>query len=301
MAPAVTVPPELDGERLDKAVAVLAGVSRAEARALLDAGAVSVDGRQAPARERVRAGQEVKVAPVEPRPLLVPEPLPVVVVFEDDDLLVVDKPPGIVVHPGAGTREGTLAARLLARYPELEGVGEEGRWGIVHRLDRDTSGLLVVARTAAAHEALSAALRRREVHRRYLALVVGVPDAPTGTIDGPLGPDPARPTRRRVTPTGKPARTHYRQLSRWPGASLLEVTLETGRTHQIRVHLSAVGHPVVGDTVYGRPGAVSAPRMFLHASRLELAHPRTGEPLVVESPLPEDLAAVLAGLGPPEG
>lgn len=297
----MTVPPELDGERLDKAVAVLAGVSRAEARALLDAGAVTVEGRRAPARERVRAGQEVEIASVEPRPVLVPEPLPLVVVFEDGDLVVVDKPPGVVVHPGAGAREGTLAARLLARYPEIEGVGEEGRWGIVHRLDRDTSGLLAVARTADAHEALTAALRRREVRRRYLALVAGVLDAPTGTIDAPLGPDPARPTRRRVTPTGKPARTHYREVSRWPAASLLEVTLETGRTHQIRVHLSAVGHPVVGDPVYGRPGAVSSPRIFLHASRLELAHPRTGEPLVFESPLPADLAAVLAGLGPPDG
>jgi len=297
------VPAELAGERLDKAVAVLAGVSRAEARALVDAGSVLLGGRPAAARERVAAGDEIDIGESAAPEILVAEDVPVVVVFEDADLLVVDKPPGMVVHPGAGTRSGTLAAGLLARFPDLAGVGEEGRWGIVHRLDRDTSGLLVVARTAAAYGALTAALRRRDIHRRYLALVAGTFDAPTGTIDAPLGPDPARPTRRKVTPTGKPARTHYRQLSRWDrvDVSLLEVTLETGRTHQIRVHLAAIGHPLVGDRVYGRPGSVASPRIFLHAARLELPHPGMGEVLVVESPLPADLAAVLAGLGPPDG
>lgn len=296
------VPDGLAGERVDKAVAVLAGVSRAAARSLVDAGAVQVASRPAAGKDRVQAGDEIEIEEVVTAPRLVAEPVSLDVVYADRDLVVVDKPAGMVVHPGAGTATGTLASGLLARFPEIEGVGEEGRWGIVHRLDRNTSGLLVVARTSQAYEALAAAVRRRDIHRRYQALVIGAFDAPTGTIDAPIGPDPARPTRRSVLAGGKPSRTHYRQVARWAAmdAALLDVTLETGRTHQIRVHLAAIGHPVVGDPVYGRPCAVSTPRIFLHACRLELAHPRTGEPLVFESPLPLDLGGVLASLGPPD-
>jgi 23S rRNA pseudouridine1911/1915/1917 synthase len=293
-----TVPPELDGDRLDLIVSRLAGLSRSRARALVDAGGVQVGGRRGTANERLPAGTRLVIGPAPPARRLEPAPVEFTVRFEDPDLVVVDKPPRLVVHPGAGVSGPTLAAGLLHRYPEIDGVGEEGRWGIVHRLDRDTSGLLVVARTEAAHAGLQSAIAHRQVVRVYRALALGSFELPTGTIDAPIGSDPARPTRRRVDPAGRPARTHYRVVRAWtrPACALLEVRLETGRTHQIRVHLASIGHPVVGDRVYGRPGAVDAPRIFLHASRIELDHPVTAERLVVESPLPDDLAAVVERL-----
>jgi 23S rRNA pseudouridine1911/1915/1917 synthase len=285
----VLIPPELEGTRADKAVAVLAGVSRSRARRWIEDGRVRVDGQRVAPSDPVAAGSRVEF-PDSADDELAPEPVDFDVVYEDDQLLVVDKPPGLVVHPGAGRTSGTLAAGLLHRYPELEGVGEPGRWGIVHRLDKDTSGLLVVARTADAFGTLRRDLRARRIRRRYLALVTGTMPARRGTIDAPLGRDPSRPTRRAVVPDGKPAVTHYRVVEEWPDVSLLEVELETGRTHQIRVHLAAIGHPLVGDTVYGRPGPT---RIFLHASGIELPHPADRRPLTFESPLPADLRSVL--------
>lgn len=289
------VPPELDGERLDLIVARLGGVSRGRARALVDAGEVLVEGRSVEARERLSEGTVLEIGEIEDDTGLEPSPADFEVRYQDPHLLVVDKPPGLVVHPGAGTMSSTLASGLLHRYPEIEGIGDENRWGIVHRLDRDTSGLLLVALTQPAFDGLRQALSRRQIHRRYLALVLGVFSVPTGTIDAPIATDPARPTRRRVDALGRPARTHYRVIDSWdpPGVSLLDVTLETGRTHQIRVHVASIEHPVAGDRAYGRPGPVDPPRIFLHAARLSFEHPITREVMEVESPLPPDLQAVL--------
>ncbi|MFO7298933.1 MAG: RluA family pseudouridine synthase [Actinomycetes bacterium] len=299
----LTVPAHLEGERLDKAVAALLGVSRAVARDLVDRGAL-VDGHPASPSDRVGEGSVITVAVPDPKAELAAEEVSFGVLYEDGHLIVVDKPAGIVVHPGSGRLTGTLVAGLLNRYPELEGVGQKDRWGLVHRLDKDTSGVLVVARTQEAHDALSAMLRRREITRVYLTLVHGIPGSPTGTVDAPIARDPATPLRRALHPEGKPARTHYRVLDTYPerGCSYLEVRLETGRTHQIRVHLSAIGHPVVGDTLYGpRRQRLGADRIFLHAARLSFTHPFTGDEVAVESPLPADLTRVLSSLGPGAG
>jgi 23S rRNA pseudouridine1911/1915/1917 synthase len=291
----LTVPDALGGSRVDKAVAELLGVSRAVARHLVDEG-VTIDGVPADPSDRVSARSVLRVPPLEEKPVLAPEAVDFDVVYEDEDLIVVDKPPGLVVHPGGGRLSGTLAGGLLHRYPELMGVGQEGRWGVVHRLDKDTSGLLLVARNEESHRRLTASLRRREITRMYTTLVHGVLDSATGTIDAPIGRDPAQPMRRALIAEGKPARTHYEVTATFPEAdcSLLSVRLETGRTHQIRVHFAAIDHPVVGDPSYGRrPRRTTSPRMFLHASELRLAHPRTDVPVVVSSPLPEDLQNVL--------
>ncbi len=292
------VPPALDGERVDKIVAMLAGVSRAEARAMVDAGDVSGEHGRLSAKERLEQGAVVVFPEPEAAAGLQAEAIDFEVVFADADLIVVDKPPGVVVHPGAGRAAGTLAAGLLDRFPEIEGVGQPGRWGIVHRLDRDTSGLLVVARSDRAYRVLVQAMRRRQVKRGYLTLVQGTFSIPRGTVDAPIGRDPHHPTRRAMIQQGRPAVTHYRRRTEWepPGVALLEVQLETGRTHQIRVHLAGIGHPVIGDRLYGGRDPVSAPRMFLHAAHLELDHPVSGEHLVYDSPLPEDLEEVLKTL-----
>jgi 23S rRNA pseudouridine1911/1915/1917 synthase len=283
----VEVPADLDGERADLVVARLGGLSRSQARGLADAGDVRCDGTVVAARDRLAAGSVVEFEPPPPDPGLVAEEVPFGVRYEDDHLAVVDKPAGVVTHPGAGRRTGTLAAGILHRWPRVRGVGAEDRWGIVHRLDRETSGLLVVALDADAYDGLREAIRKREVERVYLAAIAGSPDMPTGTIDAPIGRDPGRPTRKRVDPEGRPARTHYRVLSHVGDASLLEVRLETGRTHQIRVHLASIGHAVLGDGIYG--DGSGAPRVFLHASHLAFDHPLTRERIAVDSPLPEDL------------
>jgi 23S rRNA pseudouridine1911/1915/1917 synthase len=289
------IPSHLVGERADKVVAELAGVSRQVSRRLFAAG-VTLDGEAVTPDRRV-AGGVIEF----PRPEAGSSPPAVEVafgvVYEDADLLVVDKPPGLVVHPGAGSPQPTLASGLLHRFPDLEGVGEPGRWGIVHRLDRGTSGLLVVARTQQALGRLQADLRQRRIHRAYLTLVHGVPSLPTGTVDAPIGRDPAHPTRQKVVAGGRPSRTHYRVVRSYAVAALLEVELETGRTHQIRAHMAAIDHPVVGDRAYSRRrDPVPVDRIFLHAHRLSFPHPRTGEEVSVESPLPPDLAAVLVDL-----
>jgi 23S rRNA pseudouridine1911/1915/1917 synthase len=296
------VPAELGGERADKVVSALTGVSRSLARRLVEEGAATFDGARVLPRQSAFSGQRVVVEVPAPPPALVPEKVPFDVRYEDAHLAVVDKPPGVVVHPGAGRREGTLAAGILHRWPAVRGVGEEGRWGIVHRLDQDTSGLLVVALTIDAWQALRRAMATHLVERTYLALVHGLPEAATGTVEAPLGRHPQQRGRVRVDSAGRPSRTHYRCLAVWPARrlSLLEVRLETGRTHQIRVHLASIGHPVVADPRYGRDDGI-APRLFLHAARLHFSHPITGEEVVVESPLPADLVAALTGLGEPEG
>lgn len=285
--------PDLEGSRLDKAVASLAGIGRAEARRIVDAGLATVDGVAGSGRQKVTEGQVIEFEMLDPEPLLVAEDVAFSVLFADGAMIVVDKPAGLVVHPGAGRQSGTLAAGLLHRYPEIEGVGEPGRWGIVHRLDKDTSGVMVVARTKEAHRRLSAAIRRRDVKRTYRTLVLGRAPAIRGTVDAPIGIDPSRPSKRKVMSDGKPSVTHYRVVEEWDAVSLLEVDLDTGRTHQIRVHLSAIGLPVVGDRVYGRPGPVDSPRMFLHAARLAFRHPLDDVDVEFESALPADLALVL--------
>lgn len=289
------IPDRLAGERADKIVAELAGVSRERARQLFVVG-VTVNGSAVDPSNRIPGGSIAFERP-EAEKGTVAEDVPFEVRFEDADVLVVDKPAGIVVHPGAGRTTGTLASGLLHRYPELEGIGQEGRWGIVHRLDQGTSGLLLVARTAASYGFLTEEMAARRIHRSYLALVHGVPAMPTGTIDAPIGRDPVHPTRKKVVPDGRPARTHYRVKEDFGRTSLLEVDLETGRTHQIRVHLSTIGHPVVGDRSYTRRAdPVRVGRIFLHAARIVFNHPVTGAEIIVESALPADLEASLESM-----
>jgi 23S rRNA pseudouridine1911/1915/1917 synthase len=297
------IPAALAGERLDRVVSLITDVSRSAASALVAAGGATVDGVvETSGKVRLREGQSVSVdlahLPVVSPPSADPT-LDVTVVYEDADVIVVDKSPGIVVHPSPGHDSGTLVNGLLARYPEIADVGESFRPGIVHRLDVGTSGLLVVARTSRAHEALVAALAARDVGREYLALVWGHLESSSSVIDAPIGRDPRDPTKMAVTRDGKSARTHVELISRHeaPEVSAVQCTLETGRTHQIRVHLAAIGHPVVGDATYGGArSALRAPRPMLHARRLEFVHPTTGETVVVESAVPDDMAAVLASL-----
>lgn len=301
------LPAALDGERLDRVVSLVTAVSRADAAVLIANGGVEVDGEPATVgKVRLREGQVVRIDPTRlPEPEL-PGPQPevdVVVRYADDDVIVVAKSPGLVVHPGAGNPDGTLVNGLLARYPEIASVGESHRPGIVHRLDVGTSGLLVVARTPLAYDVLVGALSSRDVGRTYRTLVWGYPANPHGVIDAPIGRDHRDAQRMAVVVDGKSARTHYRVLRRYDqvvDVAELECKLETGRTHQIRVHLAAVGHPVVGDGTYGggRPG-VEIPRPFLHAASLSFDHPSTGERLTFDEPMPADLTAVIDALGNP--
>jgi 23S rRNA pseudouridine1911/1915/1917 synthase len=293
---------EQAGQRLDQVIAAPIG-SRAQAVALIEAGAVTVDGRRVRKRHAVTAGETVVVttpatvlsAPeADPAPFTVlhdDDQVRVLVLHEDADLIVVDKPAGVVVHPARGHWTGTLAQALAGR---AAGGEDPGRAGIVHRLDRDTSGLLVVARSEVAHRALKEQLARRELHREYVALVDGSPQARTGTIEAPIGRDRRDRTRMSLdSDDPRDARTHFTLQRRVGSASLLEVVLDTGRTHQIRVHLGAIGLPVAGDPVYGTAGAYGLERQFLHAARLSFVHPVTGETIDVRSALPEDLTAAL--------
>jgi 23S rRNA pseudouridine1911/1915/1917 synthase len=278
-------------ERLDRAVAARAEVgSRSLAERLIADGAVLVDGERRLKSHRLEGGEEV-VVDLPEAATLEPEAMELAVAWEDEHLLVVDKPAGVVVHPARGHAQGTLAQALADR---VVGGADPERAGIVHRLDRDTSGLLVVARSEPVHAALKAQLAARELVREYLALVEGRPPARRGTIDAPLGRD--RRVRTRVsTETDEPreAVTHFEVERALPHDTLLRVRLETGRTHQIRAHLLAIGHPVAGDPEYGTPGRHGLRRQFLHAARLAFAHPVTGRPVDVSSPLPADLAEAL--------
>lgn len=286
------VPPEAAGERLDAFLAGPLG-SRSRAQRLIDAGRVLVDGTARPKRHALAGGERLDVdEPTDPVGADPAQDPSYALAYEDEHLLVVDKPVGVVVHPARGHASGTLAQALVPRG--VAGGHEAMRAGIVHRLDRDTSGLLVVARSEEVHRALKAQLRARDIERRYVALVDGRPPARTGTVDAPIGRD-RRLRTRMSTDTDQPraAVTHFALEEALPTASLLAVRLETGRTHQIRVHLQAIGHPVCGDPEYGRAGAFGLERQFLHAARLAFAHPITGVAVAVESPLPEDLRAAL--------
>ncbi|OFX28946.1 MAG: hypothetical protein A2Z07_00900 [Armatimonadetes bacterium RBG_16_67_12] len=299
------------GRRLDVFLADhLSEVSRARLQALIAAGRVAVApseaegpagavaaGRASRLRpsHRVRAGERVtvEIPPVEPTALR-PEPIPLEIVYEDGDLLVVDKPAGLTVHPGAGRPTGTLVQAVLSHCPDLPGIGGEQRPGIVHRLDKDTSGLLVVAKTEAALRGLQAQIQARRVRRDYLALVWGRLSRAEGAVDAPIGRDPRHRTRMAVVASGRRAVTHYRVVERFREATLLELRLQTGRTHQIRVHCASLDHPIVGDPVYGRrPNAWGLRRQALHAFRLAFAHPATGAEVIFTVPLPPDIEAAL--------
>jgi 23S rRNA pseudouridine1911/1915/1917 synthase len=299
------------GVRLDRWLAsVMPELSRARLQAVITGGGVLVDGRPARPAQRLKAGQSVSVlVPAATPAVPLPEDIPLAVVHEDRHLLVVDKPAGLAVHPGAGRGSGTLVNALLHRVRDLSGIGGVIRPGIVHRLDRGTSGLLVVAKDDATHLALSRQFAGRSVEKEYLAVVLGVPRTAEGTIDAPIGRDPVHRKRMSVrAPRGRPARSTYRVVEAFDGAALLRVRIATGRTHQIRVHLAAIGHPVAGDETYGgrrrtaarrseaRVALEGLARPALHAARLVFSHPATGERLAFESPLPEDLQALLSAL-----
>jgi 23S rRNA pseudouridine1911/1915/1917 synthase len=306
----VEIPAALSGERVDRVVALLSGRTRAQVARLIGAGGVRLSGATVKsASRRVKAGDMLetdlealaKTANVVAR-ASVPGEVPFRVVYEDAGVIVVDKPPGVVVHPDAAHASGTLVSGLLALYPELArlpelGCGEPDRPGIVHRLDKDTSGLLVVARSANGYRSLTAQLAARTVRRSYLALACGAIEADAGVIDAPIGRSVRHPTRMAVAVGGREARTHYGVLQRFTRpleASYLDLRLETGRTHQIRVHLAAIGHPVVGDARYrGDRSRSRAGRTFLHAAGLAFLDPSSGTQVSFTSPLPEDLAAVL--------
>ena len=299
----LVVPDALAGERVDRLVALEADLTRQQASVLIDTGGVRINDRVVTkASTRVAAGDIVTaVLPDVADDSLVAEPdVDFSVVYEDAHLVVVDKPAGLVVHPGAGNPTGTLVQGLVARYPEMRDVGEPDRPGIVHRLDSGTSGLMVVARTEEAREALVDALSEREVSRQYRALAWGSVAGDDGLIDAPIGRSARERTKMAIVADGREARTRYAVLERFDApapVTLLECHLETGRTHQIRVHLASIKHPVVGDTRYGRDRpAIPMERPFLHAERLAFAHPVTGDAMEFGSALPPDLVDVLARL-----
>jgi 23S rRNA pseudouridine1911/1915/1917 synthase len=287
------VPDAAAGERVDRYIASLPEVgSRAEAERLLADGAVLVDGKAPPKSRRLSGGEELAVDLPERRaPELPARPMELRIAWRDEHLLVVDKPAGVVVHPAPGHSTGTLAEALVA---EGAAGGDAGRPGIVHRLDRDTSGLMVVARSAEAHARLQGLVRRRALERHYLALVVGRPRSRRGRIEAPIGRDRRDPLRHSLdSDTPRDAVTDFELVELLRRHALLDVRLETGRTHQIRVHLAAIDLPVAGDPVYGRPRELGLGRQFLHAARLAFPHPFTGEQVEAESPLPLDLAVAL--------
>jgi 23S rRNA pseudouridine1911/1915/1917 synthase len=302
-----TVPERLAGARLDQALSDLfPDYSRSRLQQWIKEGAVELDGRRPRARDPVVGGEQVRLrAVLERAPQLRAEAIELQIAYEDADLIIIDKPPGLVVHPAAGHPGGTLQNALLHHAPELAALP---RGGLVHRLDKDTSGLLVVARTLPAHTRLVAALQARAVRREYLAIVAGLPVA-GGEVEAPVGRHPVDRKRMAVVSGGKPALTHYRVEARYRAHALLRLRLETGRTHQIRVHMAHLHHPIVGDPVYGgRPRLPKAAepeliealrglrRQALHATRLGLDHPRSGAPMQWTSPLPADLQQVVAAL-----
>ena len=294
------VEPDAAAERLDRHVASRLDAPRNQVQRWITEGLVRLNGREAKPSAFVAAGDRVECSPPEPQEERIqPEPGELRVLHEDAELVVIDKPPGLAVHPGAGRATGTLAHHLLARFPEMAGVGGPGRPGIVHRLDQGTSGALVVARTPAAYTRLTRAFAAREVEKLYLGIAYGAPSPPAESVVAPIGRHPQRRQEMAVRSGGRPARTDYRTLAAAAGISLLEMNLATGRTHQIRVHLKSIGHPLVGDPLYGEarwkglPKPVQAalrdfPRPALHAWRLAFRHPATGEILTFEAPVPED-------------
>jgi len=299
-----TIPASLADVRIDRVVSLIADVSRKAAAALIDAGAVALDGEVVTAgKEKVATGQTITVDVSQasgPELPLADASRTLEVVHEDADILVINKPAGLVVHPGAGNKTGTMVNFLLAAYPELAAVGDRMRPGIVHRLDAGTTGLVAVARTQQAYESLVEQLTLRSVTRIYSVIVWGIPPSLNGVIDAPIGRDQRDPTRMAVVVDGRPSRTHYaveRSFHVPKDASLVECRLETGRTHQIRVHLASIGHPVVGDAQYGGVRAgLRAARPMLHARRLGFDHPGTSQRCEFTSNLPSDFATLVASL-----
>lgn len=285
----LTVPNEQAGERLDRYLArALPQFSRSRLQALIRAGEVRLRGERARPRELVRTGDVVSlIEPVVQEIEDKAEEIPLEILFEDSDLLVLNKPAGLVVHPGAGNQAHTLVNALLHHCTSLSGIGGKQRPGIVHRLDKETSGCLVVAKNDSTHQSLARQFAEREVKKIYLALVAGTPKRPRETIDAAIGRHPVQRKKMAVDlRRGRAARTEYRVRQSGGGMSLVECALHSGRTHQIRVHLHHLGHPVIGDALYGKKGA--APRMMLHAWKLGFTHPRTGDRLFIEAPIPSD-------------
>lgn len=299
------VPAALAGERIDRAVSMIAGVARSEANRLISSGDVKVNGiSPSKPSERVEEGAMLMIT-VRHTDDEIPanSTIDFGVVFSDDDVIVIDKPPHLIVHPGSGTENDTLVNGLLHRYPEIALVGQKDRPGIVHRLDKGTSGLLMVARSEVSYEHLVGQLAARSVTRRYVALVSGLVESEQGLIDAPLGRSPRDATLRAVVTGGKPARTRYvvQQRFKASGFSLVDCQLETGRTHQIRAHMKAIDHPIAGDFRYGGESVqTDLDRPFLHAATLEFDHPVSGQPLSFESDLPEDLVKTLSQLSSAE-
>jgi 23S rRNA pseudouridine1911/1915/1917 synthase len=295
------VVPEGAGGRVDRFVADVSGLSRSYIQKLIAEGHLTAAGEPVRANDLVAAGAKLDLEVPDPRPLdLAPEPIPLSVVYEDAEMLIVDKPAGLVVHPAAGHESGTLVNALLARGIEYGGIAGVQRPGIVHRLDRDTSGLLMVAKTDRAQAGLMAQLKARGIKKTYLGLVLGSVAATTGRIEAPIGRDPAHRTKMAVVPNGREAVTGYRVRERLGGWTLLELDLVTGRTHQIRVHLAAIGHPLAGDPLYGngtsRRGPDGTTRLFLHSWRIELQSPDDGHLIRATAELPAELEGVLEGL-----
>ncbi len=269
------------------------GLTRSRLRQLIADGNALVNGTVAKPAHRLRTGDIVSVSIPAPRPSgVVAQDIPLAVVYQDAELVVIDKPAGLSVHPGPGHPDQTLVNGLLALCPDIQGIGGEIRPGIVHRLDKDTSGLMIAAKTQNAHVRLSQQIKDREVSKGYLALVEGTPSPESGLIDVPIGRDPRRRTRMAVVPEGRESRTGYQVIEHAGAHSLLELQLHTGRTHQARVHLAWLGHPLLGDAVYGRRSQLLS-RHFLHAHSLSFAHPSSGEPMQFRSELPDDLEATL--------
>ncbi len=295
----LAVPDGLDGERLDAALARMFGLSRSRAAELIGEGLVLLDGRPAAKSDRVLAGEPLQVTLPPPRPPEPPRPVDgLVVLYEDEGILVVDKPRGVAAHPSPGWTGPTVTGGLLAAGHQLAASGAAERQGIVHRLDANTTGVMVVAKSEPAYSALKRAFRERSVDKRYHSLVQGHPDPLRGTVDAPIGRHPSGDGRFAVVSDGRPSVTHYDTLEAFRAASLISVDLETGRTHQIRVHMAAIRHPCVGDLLYGADPVLAArlglTRQWLHAVSLAFAHPADGRRVEFRSDYPADLAQTLA-------
>jgi 23S rRNA pseudouridine1911/1915/1917 synthase len=290
------------GERLDKILVAHLGdqLTRSQIQALIKEGQVTVNGDSVKAGVKLKGGEHITIVvpPAPPDTTVQPEDIPLDVVYEDDDLAVINKPAGLIVHPGSGNETGTLVNALLARYPQLAEIGyAPKRRGIVHRLDKDTSGLIIVAKTAMTMQRLMAQFQKRTVSKTYIALLEHTPKTPTGRITVPLARDPVRRKQMAATRSGKPAITEFTVIERFKdGKALVRVDLLTGRTHQIRVHMAFIGCPIIGDSVYGFRKQHLLNRQFLHATRLCFDHPQTGERLCFDAPLPPELENVLATL-----
>ena len=287
--------------RLDVCLSEMTELSRSRAQSLIEEGLVSINGRPCRRSDAVRLGDTIRYTVPEAKPVeLIPEDIPLDIVYEDEDICVVNKPRGLVVHPAVGNESGTLVNALLYHFGDLSTIGGEIRPGIVHRIDKMTSGLLVVAKNDTAHEQLARQFADHSAHRSYIALVAGNIREDSGTVDAPIGRHPTERKRMAVVDNGRRAVTHFRVLYRFSSVTVLALELETGRTHQIRVHMAHIHHPVVGDQVYSSgKNALGMEGQALHGCRLQLTHPSTGEPMSFEAPLPEDMRRALKRLGYP--